>query len=201
MPVPAGVPHGLAVDATRTFVGQVSSSGYAAVFSFPRAGGPPATLANGPGKLGDVRERGGDVVWADTANGRVYSVSKSPGSSVVALATGLVQPTELVLAGDTVIWINHGAIGASSISAATIGVTGSHRVLAKSLPSPAGIATDGARVFWTDAVAGELLSMRLDGGDVHREVGEIAQPSALAVTATHLVWYAAADGSIWARAR
>jgi hypothetical protein len=200
-PPTPGAAHGIAVDASRVFVGQVSTAGYATILSIPRVGGPAVALAGGPGMVGNVRERGGDVVWTDTETGRVYSVSKTAANSLVAVASRLLQPSELVLFGDTVFWINHATAGAASIWSGTIGVTSSGKPIASNLGQPAGIATDGALVFWTDATTGELLSMNLDGTDKKRVVGAIAQPGPLAVTATHLVWYDAADGSIWKLSR
>ncbi len=196
-PAPSGAAHGVAVDASHVFVGQVSSLGYATVSSIPIGGGAGATLASGPGKLGSVRERGPDVVWTDTANGRVYSASKTAGGAPVAIATGMTQPSELVLAGDAVFWINHGATGSASICAGTVGVTRSDKPLASNLSQPAGIATDGALVFWTDAGTGELLSMNVDGTSRRRVAAGIARPGPVAVGATAIVWYDGADGSIW----
>jgi len=196
-PAPTGAAHGIAVDVAHVFVGQGSSAGYATLSAIPRGGGVGTTVASGPGKLGNVRERGTDVVWTDTASGRVYSVAKTAPASLVAMGTGMTQPSELVLAGNSAFWINHGAQGAGAIYAGAIGAAQSARPIASNLGLPAGIATDGVLVFWTDAATGELFSMRPDGTARSRVAANIAQPGPLAATLTTLVWYDASDGSIW----
>ena len=193
-PPPAGAAHGVAVDVGRAYVAQVSTANYASVLAFPRAGGASTVIGSGPGKLGSVRERGTDVVWTDTANGRVYSASKTVANALVALAVGMPQPAELVLVGDTAVWLNHAAPGSAAIFAATIGVASSGKPIASNLGAPTALATDGVRVFFTDGA--DLFSMSLDGTDRRLVAGNLGRPGPMAATPTTLVWYDGATGVI-----
>lgn len=142
----------------------------------------------------DARVGGGDGSGGGPGSGPGYvdagvDAEAPPLGPVRTLASGLDAPTQVVLDGDYLYWVNTSSAG-SVMRVATTG--GTPQVLATDQVFPVSLAVDASDVYWTttgiDAATGQVMRVAKTGGTPAAVVGGLNWPAGLAGDSDHLYW-------------
>lgn len=155
----------------------------------------PVTLADGQAQPRAIAVRDGFVYWTDFMDGSILRTEDhllGPADAgvltVTRLATGLENPTDLLLVGDFAYVPDHaGRVVRLPLAG------GALEVVADVDGQPYGLATDGASLFWSvlgadSAIFAGPLTPSIGKG--RRFVGGQPDPHFLAVTSDNVYWAA-----------
>lgn len=182
------------------------------VHKLPVGGGAePAPLADGetPGQLPGLAASGSSLYWVDTERGEIRAVDKN-GGPIRVLADGLVNPLNLAVEGEHLVWVEAGAsfiAGACADADGRVGaasaIDGSDRtILAEGQACPRAVAFDGSEVAWvnhglgveTYLERGTVAIASLEGSGVRILATDQPRPVDVAFLPDSVVWVSMGTG-------
>jgi hypothetical protein len=197
----AGVPRGLAVDASFAYVFQSGVGANLTLAAAPLTGGPlEPILQVDPAERGLVFV-GGNLFWTQPGSQWVVTVNaatRDAGAAVVAKSTQSGADL-LTTAGSGLYWANLNATPASiawgSASDTTV------QSIADTPIAPVSLITDGTTAYWADGID-TIWSARTTLGAGPRKVAAgLSQPGPVALSANHVVILERGRGAIVLRPR
>lgn len=141
----------------------------------------------------------GDLLQADSLDGRILRVSKS-GGAVETLVTGIQNPTFLTVDDTSVYWSSVGDILAPD--PADYGLwqapkAGGAPVQLASTTGDAGVAVFGDTLYFTDFIAGTISSLPTAGGSPTLLASGQDGPVRIEADATHVYWSNEGSNDLW----
>lgn len=156
-------------------------------------GGPVVTLVEGVVWPFDLEVDGTHVYFTtyDGAEGGVHRVPRE-GGGLETLVDGLDHPSQLELIAGT-LYVSE--TGANRIVRLPTG-GGALEVVATGQGGPAGLASDGERLYWANYLSDEIVTSRLDGSD-RFVLGVAIDPYRIAVDAERVYFTALGADVRW----
>jgi len=137
---------------------------------------------------------GGDQLYWGEYSGRVGRVNLDGSGFTPALVTGGGTIDGVAIGSGHLYWSSDTTIGRANVDG-----TGVQPSFISGVDL-AGVAVDGAHIYWGNRADGSIARANLDGSGVQPEfVPGVASPAGVAVSATHLYWssYTSSQNSYW----
>jgi hypothetical protein len=198
----AGVPRGLAVDASYAYVFQAGVGANLTLAAAPLTGGPLESITQVyPTERGLVAF-GGNLFWTQPGDQEIVTIAAA--TRGVATAAVVVKSLQsgadlLTTAGSGLYWANLNATPASIAWGLASDTT--VQAIANTPIAPVSLITDGTTAYWADGID-TIWSARTTLGAGPRKVATgLSQPGRVALTASHVVILERGRGAIVVRPR
>ena len=159
-------PHvvGIALDATRAYVGWHDDIRSSMVVGVPLAGGRESTIAtfSGSEQFSKIAIDATNFYWI-SGYSAIFKLPLAGGTPAMIFAFGQGSPYAIAADGTGVYWALYDDLTESGKVMKMPAGVGTPITLASG-PAPGTIALDATSLFWTDPIAGTLSKVPLDGG-------------------------------------
>jgi hypothetical protein len=169
-----GMPMGLALSGANLYWTDQSTD---KVMYAPVGGGPPFPLTSALEPWG-IAVDGTGAYWTEPSGGTVMKFSSNDGTTLIA--SGQASPKAIAVDGSNVYWGTFGGVFKAPVAGGTPSPLASG--------APVSIAVDGTHVYWTDASAGTVMKVAVDGGPPVLLASDQPTPTGIAVDGTSVYW-------------